>query len=44
MSLEKYYELLKKKYEKTNWEDLNSVREYNRYARELRQLLDSEEN
>ncbi len=39
MTKEEYYELLKKKHEQTNWNDLNSVKRYNEYVRMLRQLL-----
>ena len=29
------YELLKKKHEQTDWNDVKSIREYNEYARQL---------
>ena len=43
MSRAEYYELLKKKHEQTDWNDLNSVRAYNEYARMLRQMLREED-
>ena len=33
------YELLKKKQAETNWNDLQSIKAYNEYARMLRNLL-----
>ncbi len=40
MTRKEYYELLKIKYAKTDWNDLASVKKYNEYARELRKQLD----
>lgn len=42
MTREQYYELLKKRHEQTDWNDLESVKAYNEYARQLRKLLASE--
>lgn len=39
MTKEEYYELLKKKHEQTNWNNLESIKRYNEYTRMLRQLL-----
>lgn len=39
MPRNEYYELLKAAYERTDWNDLNSVKAYNEYARELRKQL-----
>lgn len=40
MTREEYYEKLKKKHEETDWNNLESIKEYNRYAQMLRKLLD----
>ena len=39
MTREEYYELLKKKHQQTDWTNLDSIKEYNEYARELRKQL-----
>ena len=39
MTQKEYYELLKKKYQQTDWTNLESVKAYNRYARELRKQI-----
>ena len=39
MTREEYYALLKEKHAQTNWNDLESIKAYNAYARELRKLL-----
>lgn len=39
MTREKMYNLLTEKYNKTDWDDYASIKEYNEYARMLRQLL-----
>lgn len=36
MTREEMYELLKIKKEQTNWDNLQSIKEYNEYARMLR--------
>lgn len=41
---EEYYELLKKKHEKTDWNSLESVKEYNEYGRQLRKQMQTEED
>ena len=43
MTRDEYYELLKKKHEQTDWNDLDSIRAYNEYARMLRQMLREED-
>ena len=40
MTREEYYELLKKKHAETDWNNLESIKRYNEYARMLRQLLE----
>jgi hypothetical protein len=40
MPLEEYYALLKAKYKETDWDDLESIKAYNEYARELRHMMD----
>lgn len=39
MPRNEYYKLLKAAYERTDWNDLNSVKAYNEYARKLRKQL-----
>ena len=39
MTREEYYELLKKKHQQTDWTNLESIRAYNEYVRELRKQL-----
>jgi len=39
MTREEYYELLKQKHEQTDWNNLESIKAYNEYARELRKEL-----
>lgn len=39
MTLEEYYKKLKEKYEKTNWDDLESIKEYNEFRRNLYKQL-----
>ena len=43
MTKEQYYEALKKKHEQTNWDDLQSIKAYNEYARMLRSLMEYQE-
>lgn len=43
MTQEKYYELLKKKHEETDWNNLQSVIAYNEYARMLRRQMEWED-
>lgn len=40
MTSSEYYAALAKKYEQTNWNDRNSIREYNEYARMLRSQME----
>ena len=40
MTREEYYALLKKKHEETDWNNLESIKRYNEYARMLRQMLE----
>lgn len=42
MTREEYYELLKEKHQQTDWTNLDSIKEYNEYARELRKQLNEE--
>ena len=42
MSTEEYYSLLREKHAATDWNDRDSVREYNEYARSLRRLMYAE--
>lgn len=42
MTREQYYELLKKRHEQTDWNNRDSIRAYNEYARQLRKLLAAE--
>ena len=44
MTQAEMYELLKEKHAQTNWENLESIREYNEYARMLRKLMSKEDN
>ena len=44
MSREEYYELLKKKHEQTDWNNLQSIKAYNEYARMLRSLIEFHED
>lgn len=39
MDREQYYELLKEKHDQTDWNDIESIKEYNEYARQLRKEL-----
>ena len=40
MSREEMYKLLEHKHKETNWNDRESIRAYNEYARTLRKMLD----
>lgn len=42
MTSEEYYEVLKKRHAQVNWNDRESVRRYNEFARELRKLVREE--
>ena len=42
MTTSEYYDLLREKHASTDWSNLNSIREYNEYARSLRHSLNSE--
>lgn len=39
MTLDEYYELLKIKHAETDWSNLESIKAYNEYARQLRKEL-----
>lgn len=39
MKREEYYKLLKEKYERTDWNNRESIKKYNEYARELRKMI-----
>lgn len=40
MTRDEYYRLLKAAHERTDWNDLNSIKAYNEYARQLRKELE----
>lgn len=42
MTRDEHYALLREKHEQTDWNDLNSIKEYNEYARTLRKQLEQE--
>ena len=42
MTLEEMYALLAEKHKQTDWNDLQSIKEYNEYARMLRKQLNEE--
>lgn len=42
MTREEYYAELKKKKEAADWSDLNEIRKYNEFARELRNMMEWE--
>lgn len=44
MTHEEYYRLLKEKHEQTNWNNLQSIKAYNEYARMLRSLMEYQED
>ena len=39
MTREEMYKLLEQKHKETDWNNLNSIREYNEYAKMVRDLL-----
>lgn len=43
MSRDEYYQLLKEKHERTDWNDLESIKAYNEYARQLRKQIKEDE-
>lgn len=43
MTREEYYALLKEKISETDFGNLESIKEHNRYARELRKQIETEE-
>ena len=43
MTRDEYYALLREKHKQTDWNDLNSSKEYNEYARQLRKELEQED-
>ena len=43
MTREEYYALLKEKISETDFDNLESINEYNMYARELRKQIETEE-
>ncbi|WP_298029632.1 hypothetical protein [uncultured Dysosmobacter sp.] len=40
MTRDDYYRILKEKHAKTDWNNLKSIKEYNRFRRMLQKLLD----
>jgi len=42
MTSEEYYALLKERHEQTDWNNLDSIKAYNEYARELRHIMAAE--
>ena len=42
MTREEYYVLLKERHEQVDWNNLESIRAYNEYARELRKQIDED--
>lgn len=42
MTTEEYYSLLREKHTATDWNNRDSIREYNEYARRLRKLMYAE--
>lgn len=42
MTWEEYYKLLKEKYSKTDWNNKESVKQYNDFAKQLRKELEKE--
>lgn len=42
MKREDYYKLLKEKHERTDWNNRESIKKYNEYARELRKMIDED--
>ena len=42
MTWEEYYALLKERHKQVDWNDLESIRAYNEYARELRKQIDED--
>lgn len=43
MTRDEYYALLKIAHDQTDWNDLNSIKAYNEYARELRKQINEED-
>lgn len=43
MTRAEYYKLLEKKHKETDWKNLNSIKAYNEYARQMRKLIDEDE-
>ena len=43
MTREEYYAALAEKHKQTDWNDLESIRAYNEYARQLRKELSEDE-
>lgn len=43
MTRAEYYALLKERYEQVDWNNRDSIRAYNEYARNLRHQIDEEE-
>lgn len=44
MNTKEMYEILKVMHDNTDWNNLSSIKEYNRVARELRKMLSYEED
>ncbi len=42
MTSEEYYAVLKERHEQTDWNNLDSIKAYNQYARLLRQQMAAE--
>ena len=43
MTQEEYYKALKEKHDKTDWNNLEEVKQYNEFARLLRSLMEWED-
>lgn len=43
MTRNRYYTLLKERYEQVDWNDRDSIHAYNEFARNLRHQIDEEE-
>lgn len=43
MTQEEYYRALKEKHDRTDWSNLNEIKQYNEFARLLRSLMELED-
>lgn len=43
MTREEYYRALKEKHDRTDWSNLNEIKQYNEFARLLRGLMELED-